>query len=159
MFLEGSLDAKGHAVLRRWIKEKNENREYFRNVVVVWKAAGIVSNVDGFEVEKAIGKFNKDTETNNRIVVYRRMLSIFAITMVFLLGGVFSLFFLWRSERAATKLVEAYKEYIVEVPAGAKSKIIFADGSIAGLNAGSKVRYDSKFRKKRLVFPGNYRPI
>lgn len=148
LFLTGSLDAKSHAVLRQWIKEKPEHREYFRNLVVVWKAAGIVSNADGFEMEKAIGKFNKDTETNHRIVVYRRMLTISAIAIVFLLCGVSSLLFLWRAERMATEVAEAYQEYIVEVPAGAKSQITFPDGSIAWLNAGSKVRYDSNFGKE-----------
>lgn len=147
LFLAGSLDAESHAALRRWIKEKPENREYFRNAVVVWKAAGIVSNADGFEMEKAIGKFNKDTETDKRIVIYRRMLSISAIAIVFLLCGVSSFFFLWHSERMAAEVAKAYKEYVVEVPAGAKSKITFSDGSIAWLNARSKIRYNSNFGK------------
>ena len=45
-------------------------------------------------------------------------------------------------------VVEEYKEYVVEVPAGAKSKVTFPDGSVVWLNAGSKVKYDSNFAKE-----------
>ena len=44
--------------------------------------------------------------------------------------------------------LEEYKEYVVEVPAGAKSKVTFPDGSVVWLNAGSKVKYDSNFAKE-----------
>ena len=50
-FLNGSLDAEGHAALRQWVKADPENKEYFHNTVAVWKATGILSNADGFDVE------------------------------------------------------------------------------------------------------------
>lgn len=59
----------------------------------------------------------------------------------------FFLILLWQSERTASEVVEEYKEYVVEVPDGAKSKITFPDGSVVWLNAGSKVKYDSNFAK------------
>ena len=98
-FLNGSLGAEGHTVLRQWIKEKPENRYY----------------------------------------------SVVAI--ILLICGISSLFFLWQSEGRVSEVVEEYREYVVEVPDGAKSKITFPDGSIVWLNAGSKVKYDSNFAK------------
>ena len=43
-FLNGSLGAEGHTVLRQWIKEKPENRYYFQAQVAIWKATGVKSN-------------------------------------------------------------------------------------------------------------------
>lgn len=147
-FLNDSLDAEGHAALRRWIKEAPENRTYFHDTVSIWKAAGIISNTDGFDVEKAIGRFKKESKPANRIDYYRRALRISAVAIILLLCGISSLFFLWQSERIASEVVEEYKEYMVEVPDGAKSKITFPDGSVVWLNAGSKVKYDSNFAKE-----------
>lgn len=147
-FLNGSLDADSHAVLRQWIKEKPENREYFQNTVAIWKATGVMSNADGFDVASAIGKFKEETQPANRINFYRRALTFSAAAIILLLCGVSSLFFLWQSERSASEMVEEYKEYVVEVPDGAKSKITFPDGSVVWLNAGSKVTYDSNFARE-----------
>ena len=63
-FLNGTLDAEGHAALRQWIKEAPENRTYFHDTVAVWKAGGIVSNADDFNVEKAISKFKKENKSS-----------------------------------------------------------------------------------------------
>ena len=147
-FLDGSLEAEGHAALRQWIKEAPENRTYFHDTVAVWKAAGIVSNADDFNVEKAISKFRKENKSSNRINFYKCAFRISAVAIVFLLCGISSLFFLWQSGRTAVEAVEEYKEYVVEVPDGAKSKITFPDGSVVWLNAGSKVTYDSNFAKE-----------
>lgn len=147
-FLNRSLDAESHAVLRQWIKEKPENREYFQNTVAIWKATGVMSNADGFDVTSAIGKFKEETQPANRIDFYRRALKLSAAAIILLLCGVSSLFFLWQSERSASEMVEEYKEYVVEVPDEAKSKITFPDGSVVWLNAGSKVTYDSNFARE-----------
>lgn len=147
-FLDGSLDAEGHAALRQWIKEAPENRTYFHDAVAVWKAGGIVSNADDFNVEKAISKFKKGNKSSNQINYYKYALRVSAVAIVFLLCGISSLFFLWQSEKTAVEAFEEYKEYVVEVPAGAKSKVTFPDGSVVWLNAGSKVKYDSNFAKE-----------
>ena len=146
-FLNGSLDAKSQVVLRQWIKEKPENRDYFQSMVSVWKAVGITSNVEGFDVTGAIDQFNEKTKPINRIDFYRRTLRFAVAAIILLLGGISSLFVLWQSERIVSNVGEEYKEYVVEVPNGAKSKIIFPDGSVVWLNAGSKVKYDSNFAK------------
>lgn len=49
-FLNGSLGAEGHTVLRQWIKEKPENRYYFQAQVAIWKATGVISNAEEFDV-------------------------------------------------------------------------------------------------------------
>ena len=58
-FLNGSLGAEGHTVLRQWIKEKPENRYYFQAQVAIWKATGVISNAEEFDVTGAINRFNK----------------------------------------------------------------------------------------------------
>lgn len=145
--MNGSLNAESHAVLRQWIKERPENRLYFQNMVAVWKATGVMSNAEGFDVAGAISRFNRKTKSVNGIDFYRRALRLSAAAIILLVCGISSLFFLWQSERTASEVVEEYKEYVVEVPDGAKSKITFPDGSVVWLNAGSKVKYDSNFAK------------
>lgn len=139
-FLNGTLDAEGHVTLKQWIEEAPENRTYFHDTVAVWKAGG--------NVEKAISKFKKENKSSNRINFYKYAFRVSAVAIVFLLCGISSLFFLWQSEKTAVEAVEEYKEYVVEVPAGAKSKVTFPDGSVVWLNAGSKVKYDSNFAKE-----------
>ena len=146
-FLNGSLGAEGHTVLRQWIKEKPENRYYFQAQVAIWKATGVISNAEEFDVTGAINLFNKKAKQVNRIDFYRRALRLSAAAIILLVCGISSLFFLWQSEGRVSEVVEEYREYVVEVPDGAKSKITFPDGSIVWLNAGSKVKYDSNFAK------------
>ena len=62
-FLNGSLGAEGHTVLRQWIKEKPENRYYFQAQVAIWKATGVISNAEEFDVTGAINRFNKKAKT------------------------------------------------------------------------------------------------
>lgn len=149
-FLNGSLDAEGHAALRRWIRETPENRTYFHHTMSVWKATGIIANADGVDVEKAIGKFNKETGcvAVRRMDRYKYALRISAAAVIFLLGGISTFFFLKQSEQVTPVVVEAYKEYVVEVPDGAKSKVTFPDGSVVWLNAGSRLTYNSDFAKE-----------
>lgn len=147
-FLNGSLDAEGQLALRQWIKENRENRRYFQQTVAIWKAAGVVANVDEFDVEKAIGEFRKEAKSVGRIDFYKYALRISVAAIIALLCGISSLFFMWQSEKMALEAVRDYKEYVVEVPAGAKSKITFPDGSVAWLNADSKMKYNSNFAKE-----------
>ena len=146
-FLNGSLGAEGHTVLRQWIKEKPENRYYFQAQVAIWKATGVISNAEEFDVTGAINRFNKKAKQVNRIDCYRCTLRFSVVAIILLICGISSLFFLWQSEGRVSEVVEEYREYVVEVPDGAKSKITFPDGSIVWLNAGSKVKYDSNFAK------------
>lgn len=147
-FLNGSLDAEGQAILRQWIKESPENKRYFQQTVAIWKAAGVLANVDGFDTEKAIGKFRKEAKSVARIDLYKYALRISVVAIIALVCGISSLFFMWRLEKRALEAVLEYKEYVVEVPAGAKSKMTFPDGSVVWLNAGSKMKYDSNFAKE-----------
>ena len=95
----------------------------------------------------AINRFNKKAKQVNRIDFYRCTLRFSVVAIILLICGISSLFFLWQSEGRVSEVVEEYREYVVEVPDGAKSKITFPDGSIVWLNAGSKVKYDSNFAK------------
>ena len=107
-FLNGTLDAEGHAALRQWIKEAPENRTYFHDTVAVWKAGGIVSNADDFNVEKAISKFKKENKSSNQINFYKYAFRVSAVAIVFLLCGISSLFFLNTCSLCATE-VELYR--------------------------------------------------
>lgn len=147
-FLNGTLDAKGHTVLRQWINDAPQNRVYFHDTIAVWKAAGVVANADGFDVEKSFDKFEKDNKISRSISFKKYAFSVSVAAVVLLLFSNFSLFILWQSGKKPTEAIEEYREYVVEVPPGAKSKITFPDGSVVWLNAASTVKYDSKFAKE-----------
>lgn len=146
-FLNGSLGAEGHTVLRQWIKEKPENRYYFQAQVAIWKATGVISNAEEFDVTGAINRFNKKAKQVNRIDFYRCTLRFSVVAIILYNMRNFFLILFVAVGRESFRSCGEYREYVVEVPDGAKSKITFPDGSIVWLNAGSKVKYDSNFAK------------
>lgn len=81
-FLNGSLGAEGHTVLRQWIKEKPENRYYFQAQVAIWKATGVISNAEEFDVTGAINRFNKKAKQVNRIDFYRCTLRFSVVAII-----------------------------------------------------------------------------
>ena len=90
-FLNGSLGAEGHTVLRQWIKEKPENRYYFQAQVAIWKATGVISNAEEFDVTGAINRFNKKAKQVNRIDFYRCTLRFSVVAIILLICGISSL--------------------------------------------------------------------
>lgn len=131
--------------LEYWIKQDLRHRRYFQEAILVWKATAIQSNQDGFDVEKALLRFKEETGKVYSVQFYKRILWVSSVAIVLLLGGLVSFAVLWKKEKMANGIEEEYKEYIVEVPASAKSKVTFPDGSVAWLNSGSKIKYDSDF--------------
>lgn len=85
-FLNGSLGAEGHTVLRQWIKEKPENRYYFQAQVAIWKATGVISNAEEFDVTGAINRFNKKAKQVNRIDFYRCTLRFSVVAIILLIA-------------------------------------------------------------------------
>lgn len=144
-FLTGTISTEDHAALRKWIKQDIRYKKYFHDAVVIWKATAIDSNEAGFDVNKAITLFEKESKAPVNLYFYKLALRISSVAVVFLVCTITTLFFLKQTEQTVT---DDYKEYIVEVPAGAKSKITFPDGSTVWLNAGSKVTYNSNFAKE-----------
>lgn len=148
LFLEGSLSPEDQVVLRRWIRHNVQNRKYFYDAVVIWKATAIETNEAEFDVDRALKRFLDNTKESRQVLFYRRMLRLATIAGAVLLCVIVSLSFLGQWNKSGRSLPEEHTEYIVEVPGGAKSKVIFPDQSIVWLNAGSKIIYPSNFAKE-----------
>lgn len=144
-FLNGTMDIEEYAVLQRWLKEKPENKDYFREYVLLWKATSIELNKDNFDAEGAFRKFETSSRVSgqNHFYLNKTLVKIFVAASVSILCVVSSFLFFWRSGSD----VKDIRQYIVEVPAGARSKVTFPDGSVAWLNSESSIEYDSDFAK------------
>lgn len=143
-FLNGTLNAEGHAALRQWIGQSKRNRKYFEDCMLIWKTTAITTNEAGFDVDKAYSRFYTDNERTTRFLFYPHTFRFVAavVLCLFMLSG--SLFFFSKLENATQRTVQ---QFVVEVPSGAKSKVTFPDGSVVWLNSESKIEYDSDFAK------------
>ncbi len=84
--------------------------------------------------------------------VLRRAMSVAAVTLLGLLGS----FGVWKG----IEEIMTGDYYTVEVPLGEKSRVVLSDGTLVWLNAGSTLRYPSRFgafnRKVELVGEGYF---
>lgn len=145
-FLNGTLHAEEHAYLRKWVKQNRRQRNYFYHAIALWKATAIHTNEANYDVNKAIALFKKQNQRATKPNTIRQVLNFSSAAM--LLIGISSLAYFYllmqkSGHEGAEK--EVNKEYVVEVPAGAKSKVVFPDGSVVWLNAGSKISYAANF--------------
>lgn len=143
-FLNGTLNAEGHAALRQWIGQSQRNRQYFEDCIFIWKATAITTNEAGFDVDKAYRHFHAGSKRIKRFSFYPHTVRFVAaiILCLFMLSS--SLFFFSKLKSATQNTGQ---QFVVEVPSGAKSKVTFPDGSVVWLNSESKIEYDSDFAK------------
>lgn len=150
LFLSGDLDVKKLRLLKNWIELSPANRTYFREMCIIGKGASIVANADKFDANQAYRQIIttqpvvKKKTYRHRLIL--KIVSAAAVLLLFFAAGN-----CWTLNMQMQKL-----NYLVEVPNGAKSKVVFPDGSVVWLNAGSKLAYDSDFalRSRTVHFEG-----
>ncbi|MEG1545249.1 MAG: FecR domain-containing protein [Tannerellaceae bacterium] len=144
-FLGGKLNATGHARLRQWIAKSEDNRKRFSDYFILWKVLAVESNECGFDANKAYNRFYAGCKTVKNNSYYRTLFRISSAAVLFLSVGIISLYF---TMKHAEVHVSEVQRFVVEVPAGARSRVVFPDNSVVWLNSESRIEYNSNFAKE-----------
>ena len=156
-FLAGTLTLAEKKELESWLSASEYNKQYFKQINVLWKAAALSSDETGNEVDKAYqrvqlqiykqkkSKLRSKERSGNfdrRFSAETRKWAAVIILSLITGAGLYYLVQLYTptpAERAKNEIV---------VPFGSKSRILLPDGSEVWLNAGSKLSYSMDYGKK-----------
>ena len=156
-FLAGTLTLAEKKELESWLSASEYNKQYFKQINVLWKAAALSSDETGNEVDKAYqrvqlqiykqkkSKLRSKERSGNfdrRFSAEARKWAAVIILSLITGAGLYYLVQLYTptpAERAKNEIV---------VPFGSKSRILLPDGSEVWLNAGSKLSYSMDYGKK-----------
>lgn len=155
-FLEGKLTQPQAGELMAWVKQSEDNMQYFMQIEEIWHASGLLNKKQpdskkGFSdirkkiAERGIRKFPVK-EIRLSLPGLLRIAASFLILATLGISG--TLFFNRdRGKTASSAMVET------SVPKGSKSLITLPDGSTVWLNSDTKFRYSVDFGKSdRNVF-------
>ena len=140
--------------LKEWLKEDDSHRDKLKEWLKVWDAADLLQNKDKYDADNAYQRFllyleeaetqsTPDTKVKpSRRLFFRTFGHIAALFILsFSLGA--SCFYFFMKEPAVQEVT--YVETII--PLGSKSEVVLPDGTAVWINAGSKLRYPTNYRK------------
>lgn len=152
-YLNGTITDLDYQVLIEWINESEDNLYEFDQIREIWLASQ-KENIK-FDTEKAFERFknkalseaeaNEAEKSKGKKISLRYHWVAAASILLLIAGGIITQLVLNQVDTPNTQL--AYQEIIV--PYGARSSVKLQDGSVITLNAGSTLRYNSDFGKKR----------
>lgn len=145
-FLKNELSPVQIEELNRWVTQSKENKLYFDQTREIWLASKAVNENTQYNPQKAFENFLDLIDKNTSVIKlwnkrWFKTASIAAVmVLAFSLGGfVFGHF--GKNETPFTK--DNFSE--IEVPRGARATFTLLDGTRVTLNAGSKLRYNSRY--------------
>ena len=149
--ITGQASQEEAGLLKEWIGKSELNRLYYDDLKHVWKFSSIVQDSDQFDSEKAWQKAwqklhvsSDSTNTKGYRTHLTRIFRIAAVILLtFLLGGISTYVGIRKSIKPMIQAKVNMNEIVS--PKGAKSQVILPDGTIAWLNAGSKLRYSQTY--------------
>lgn len=147
--LDNKLTGNELDELAKWYNSSAENQKLYRDYCALLKAQAIASDKALFEKDRIRSwnrlkkRIQKDRGTHHLWTPVWKYASVAVVALLIGLGG--GAYF--------TQDVESEQETIVEVPMGAKSKVILPDGTAVWLNSDTKLVYTKDFgRKNRTVY-------
>lgn len=146
-YLNGKLDILQQKELEEWVATDLAHKKYFYEMTEIWLSAGDGKKSSGNK-EAVYQHFKKriDRKKKSKKLTFRFIQAAASLfTAVLLLGGGIYL------GKNSTKELISYTVQTIEVPLGSRSKIVLADGTIAWLNAGSKLSYPIEFSNKERI--------
>lgn len=147
-YLTHELNEKEQAELENWLAQDDAHKSYLREMTEIWISSPSPSATKSNR-EEAYLRFKQrvDKKKNNKHQLLRWSRTAAAVLAGIVLLAAGTYVGQWSSDR---RIVHAPQE--IEVPMGSRSRIVLQDGTIAWLNAGSKLSYPSEaFGKQRLV--------
>lgn len=138
-FLTGSKDAETIRALEDWVRSSRANKDYFITQCECWIAAIDADSVARYDAEKAFEQFKLRTGIRSRKRRLSPWIPWVAAAAIALFASVFAF-------RTGEKAVQGrFADITVEAPAGGKTRMTLPDGTVAWLNAGSRLTYSQGF--------------
>ncbi|MDR1200566.1 MAG: DUF4974 domain-containing protein [Tannerellaceae bacterium] len=129
--------------LETWINKSPENEQQFRRMQEIWFSASCLSDKENFDKNEAYHRFLAHTEKKN--VAPRRKISLRilwqSVAAIALLVVVSYISFRQGNEQ----LKSHFTDIVIEAPWGSRTKTYLPDGTLAWLNAGSRISYSQGF--------------
>jgi transmembrane sensor len=140
--LQGIADEKEYEDAYKWITSDNSNYAYYEKIRDAWIAAGIVTNKNEYNCNKAWRRIAKriGVQWLNAPGIASGFRNIAAVFIIALTLGAFSVHYFY-----STKKIFSEREFVVQAPLGAKTYMVLPDNTKVWLNAGSTIRYSSHY--------------
>ncbi len=140
---QGKADEKDYETIRKWLKSDRSNLEYYREIRDSWIAAGIATNQNEYNCEKAWRRISRRTGIKwfGAPWIQSGWEKIAAVIIfAFVLGGL-GYYYYYHSQNDF--FIE--REYIVKTPPGSRTFLVLPDSTSVWLNAGSTLRYPADY--------------
>ena len=146
-YFEGKATTEQEKYLFDYVKQSESDLQNFRVWEQEWIAAGfsniqtnrewarLISRIQLRKVEAE--EYKAEKRASQRIITWKRVASVAAILIL----GCFLTIGSWKIKEKLT----SEQFYVVEAPAGEKSKVLLSDGTRVWLNAGSVLKYSNNF--------------
>ena len=138
---EGGLSPEQESVLRRWLQEGKDHREYYGRRILLYRWARIQGRIPMFEKKekRAYRRFLSRVKMPRHPMLQGWKKMAWAAMLVCALGtgGVW----LYEASQGQSPLLAQ----TVEVPEGVKQRMVLADGTKVWLNSGSRLTLDAGF--------------
>ncbi len=147
-YLSGQVSNEEMDAMIQWLQEEEAHRELFAMRKQVWVENNADEKFDEYKIndgKKHVELKIQNIELETRLIRVNRLNNMLKYAAFFLLvlGLSFTIYFYSYKEKSDQYVGLLGNE--IEVPYGAKSKIILPDGSEVWINAGSKVKYGADF--------------
>ncbi len=156
-FLTGELTHTEKEELEQWLNESAANKAYFKQINKLWKAAALSARNSKYNSNEAFQRVQYQIFEENksqhgtgqktqgiRNTIVAEMMKWAAVIIISLATGA-GLYYIV-SDYSTISRAKAVSR--IEVPLGAKSKVLLPDGTEVWLNAGSKLTYPVNYGKK-----------
>lgn len=149
-FLEEKLTQVEKETLQEWIAYSDENKNYFKQVYLVW-SAGSLRKDNSTNTDEVLRKLksennifeNKSVKSDFRKIIFQTMRWAAVILISVMLGAtLYSIIYTPNQTQSELSMNE------IVAPMGSKSQILLPDGTEVLLNAGSKISYSMEYGQK-----------
>lgn len=132
-----------------WLNQSDDNRTLYTDLQEIWLTTGVLKNSDRYNLKKATYNFKQRIKGSSKKFRIHKISEILKYAAIIVL--LFSLPVIYFIGKNTSQLKETYTT--IACAFGDKSTITLPDGSLAYLNAGSKITFNSNFQSEyRLVF-------
>ncbi|HUX97368.1 MAG TPA: FecR family protein [Bacteroidales bacterium] len=147
-YLKGELSSGEIKDLIDWIKISDANKQYFDEYCELWvtSKASLKSTYYNYHTgfwkfRKKIEEENKNSDDRNKIKLFKKIMRYAALfLLIFSLSG---LLFYYLGKNQSSNPQISYS--VLTVPLGSHAYFSLSDGTEVTLNAGSRLKYDSRF--------------
>jgi len=144
-YLTHELSKEQEAELNEWLSEDPGHKQYFYEMTEIWTSTG--QSARPGRKEQAYLAFSRRVDKKRQ--TRKLFLRYAGIAAAVLLGALFMGLGVYVGQESAVSKSQHLAQTI-EVPLGSRSRIVLRDGTVAWLNAGSKMTYlSSVFSDKR----------